>query len=185
MKKTDKEIALFEGIEKRAYFRVDASLPITYEKVSQQTIQSAADLNQPPNETKNTNTEILQLLKSMEQKLDFIVKYIAREHHADITSFEQNKREVNISASGLRFRCAEEFKQGDIVKINLDIPGYPYMLLGTAGEVVRAEKTEEAGSIYYDVAVRFIDLNDEKRSAIIQHLFEVQRKSLKDITPQV
>ncbi|MBI5327160.1 MAG: PilZ domain-containing protein [Deltaproteobacteria bacterium] len=117
----------------------------------------------------------------MEQKLDFIVKYIAHEYHADITPFEQKKREVNISASGLRFRCTEEFKEGDILKINIDLPCYPYMLLSIVGEVVRAGRFEEAGSIYYNVAVKFADLDDEKRSDIIKYLFEVQRKSLKDM----
>lgn len=167
------------GEERREYFRVDDTLPLDYEPVSREEAErhkegARADegLLRGGMDLSGADPGLLKLLKSIDHKLNCIMEAMRRK---DIPVDVPGPKEVNISAGGVRFRCEKEFRKGDILRITLGLPPYPYEVMSVLGEVVRVEKCVEDDCAFYGTAVRFLDIEDDRREDIIKYLFKVQR----------
>ncbi|MBI5681940.1 MAG: PilZ domain-containing protein [Deltaproteobacteria bacterium] len=179
--KKDNQIVSFNGAEKRRYFRIDTTLP--FEDISSQDMDSALTPEIDSSPSSDINTKLLNTIKAMDYKLNFIIKYICHEYNIDNLFETKEEKEVNISASGMRFKCEEEHNVGDIIRVNINLP-YPYMMLSITSKVVRVEKVEEDSRVHYNIAVNFVSLDEEKQSNLLKYLFDIQRKTFKDTALQ-
>ncbi len=162
------------GVERREFFRVDETIPFEYERPS----RGLRTLREGLKEIASGLSEdkaLLRLLESIDSKLNAIMDALSREG-SDICDLPL--REVNISAGGLRFTSEERFEVGEKVKVRIGLPPYPFRVLCLLSEVVRVEEVIDEGGRYFEVAVKFLYLDEDTRKSILQSLMEVQRKKI-------
>lgn len=182
MKKKDIETITSKGEDRREYFRMDVVLSLNYELVSQDSAAdketsppAIADFPQEHTDSNDTNSGLFNLLKSIDYKLSYIIKSLSQNTSSVLSLPLLKLSEVNVSAGGVRFKCREEFTKGSILKITLGLPpSHDSILLSALGEVVRVEKSTNK-ELIYDVAVRFLNLDDEARKDIMKYLLNAQR----------
>lgn len=113
-------------------------------------------------------------LVDLDHKLNLIILHLSLQNKGQTIIPEL--REVNISASGLRFDAEKELAIGDIIKSRLILPTYPFMYLTLLSEVVRINKLENGK---YETGVRFLDLSNKVRDKIVSYLFKRQRETIR------
>ncbi|MEK7871133.1 MAG: PilZ domain-containing protein [Nitrospirota bacterium] len=182
------------GDDRRSYVRVDCMLPMEYRRIDKD--------NSPWNmegileswsaysflaETDGSDLElegsgdldprILQRLVFIEKKLDFVINYITQTKER---GFKLPRiRSVNISGSGLRFYAEEEFRQGDQLEIIIILPIFPPVSLLLKGEVIRAELRTRDGDKIFEIAIRFLDIDEKDRDKIIIYTIKKQMAILR------
>lgn len=175
-------------VSRRNHARVDDVLKITYSQVQhgiyRQNIkkphiifeQAFGETYKLP-EIENINLEILyELLHRLNCKVDRILEIIDNKNVKKFSpaSFEN----INISASGMRFKTDEHFPVGCIIAIRLILPLTMEIPLNILGEVVVSDgKTDEDGK--YVISVKFINLSRDDEEIITKYVFKRQRELLR------
>ncbi len=118
-----------------------------------------------------------QSLWELNRKVDLLIHmYLAEDF---MTLMKTSPRDVNISASGIRFITRESFRAGDLLEINLILPMAPLLFMRLVGEVIRLKPVTSYETQRYAVAARFLQVDAETREDIIRYLFRRQREVLR------
>jgi c-di-GMP-binding flagellar brake protein YcgR len=72
----------------------------------------------------------------------------------------------------VRFAIDEKVEIGDVIEIKMLLPSYPPIGILTYGNVVRVN---DAGNGQYEIALHFLDMEDEVRNEIIKYAVKRQR----------
>jgi c-di-GMP-binding flagellar brake protein YcgR len=88
----------------------------------------------------------------------------------------EDKKSVNISASGIRFTVNTPAKTGDLMKIKLLLPTYPPVAVFAYGAVKRVK---ELDNDTYEISLEYLNMNDSVRKEIIQYTLSYQRETIK------
>ncbi|MFY9397459.1 MAG: PilZ domain-containing protein [Desulfomonilia bacterium] len=118
-----------------------------------------------------------QAIWEINRKLDLLIHMYLAEDFGEL--MKSAPRDVNISASGIRFISSEPFENGDLVEISLIFPMVPLLFVRLVGEVIRVRAVTSQEARRYAVAVRFIQLDTESKDDIIRYLFRRQRELLR------
>ncbi|HOM28596.1 MAG TPA: PilZ domain-containing protein [Deltaproteobacteria bacterium] len=123
-----------------------------------------------------------QHLWEMDRKLDLIINMVISEDFKALV--RTIPREVNISASGMRFISAEPYDIGDILELHIILPMRPLLMVNLIGEVLRLKPLASTPDVNrWAVAVRFHRVDDDTREDIIRYLFRRQREVLRQRQP--
>ncbi|MCL4322255.1 MAG: PilZ domain-containing protein [Deltaproteobacteria bacterium] len=126
------------------------------------------------------NPRLEKLLVAINSKLDVILSLL----NPEASIFANIKeRKVSISGSGIMFsepqdQCisnAECLKQGSVIKITMLFPTVPQFMIKAIAQVVKVEK--DAG---YNIACKFIAINESDRDEIIKFTLDKQRQQIKN-----
>lgn len=118
-----------------------------------------------------------QSLWELNRKVDLLIHmYLADDF---MTLMKTLPRDVNISASGIRFITRESFCAGDLVEVNLILPMDPLLFMRLVGEVIRMKPVTSYETERYAVATRFLQIDPETKEDIIRYLFRRQRELLR------
>lgn len=116
-------------------------------------------------------------LWELNRKLDLLIHmYLAEDFMA---LMKTPPRDVNISASGIRFISKEPFAVGDLLEINLILPMAPLLFLRLVGDVIRIKPVTCYEVDRYAVALRFLQVDADTREDVIRYLFKRQREVLR------
>ncbi|MBI5214020.1 MAG: PilZ domain-containing protein, partial [Nitrospirae bacterium] len=112
-------------------------------------------------------------LKMLNAKLDAIINMITfqREGFGSLPFMQ-----VNISGGGLNFSSADRYSPGDIIEMKMMLPMIPPVAMYIYGEVVKVEKQVNGNNI----AVKFIEMDEEIRDEIVKFVFRRQREMLRE-----
>lgn len=167
--------------EMRGYFRVDDVFAVKSKKVEKEfpcrksRIFAGYSIGMSQTEfyDETINTDLWKMLVHMNNMLELIMErlYLSNEGftHAEA-------KPVNLSASGMRFTMDESVETGDIVEIKMLLPTYPPKGVLTYGNVVRVR---DIGNGKCDVALQFLDMDEEVRNEIIKYTLNRQRDIMK------
>ncbi|HWR68894.1 MAG TPA: PilZ domain-containing protein [Desulfomonilia bacterium] len=123
-----------------------------------------------------------QGLWEVNRKLDLLIHMFLADDFKDLMNTAP--RDVNISASGIRFISDRPYEMGDLVEIRLILPMVPLLFIRLVGEAIRQKNvTSTPQAIRYAVAVRFLRVDAEIREDIIRYLFRRQREVLRRRQP--
>ncbi|HHO75851.1 MAG TPA: PilZ domain-containing protein [Deltaproteobacteria bacterium] len=118
-----------------------------------------------------------QAMWEINRKLDLLIHmYLAQDFKNLMSS---SPRDVNISASGIRFITANSFEMGDLIEISLILPMVPLLFIRLVGDVIRLKKVTSYDAQRYAAAVRFVQMDAETKDDIIKYLFRRQRELLR------
>lgn len=119
-----------------------------------------------------------QRLWMIDRKLDVLIHMAFSDDFKDL--MRTPLKDVNISASGMRFISEEPYEMGDLLEIRIILPLMSLLVVRLVGEVIRQKplsSTPEKSR--YAVAVRFHKVDAETREDIIRYLFRRQREILR------
>lgn len=159
----------------RSYVRTDDKIPVYYEHYNENDPPKASmewevmfdDIEPKPEE----NPRLYEVLFDINQKLNLLINHISEKNGFNLPE----AREVNISGGGLRFFCDDPFKVGEKMVLKTFLPTYAHVIKIKC-EVVRAVPRPQGG---YEVAVKYIDMDETTREKIIKYVFAKQRKLLR------
>jgi hypothetical protein len=133
-----------------------------------------ANLHQAPPEWA---VRLARQLEGIEDKLDRILEKLACEAESPVgTTIADTK---DISGSGIGLILPEPIEKGQMIEITMALPGMPVGALRAYGEVVRVSARSGKESGLFDVAVKFIYINEAEREQLIACSFAAQRKSIR------
>ncbi len=118
-----------------------------------------------------------QALWEINRKLDLLIHMSLAEDFKALMA--TTPREVNISASGIRFISDSQYKLGDLLEINLILPMVPLLFLRFVGDVIRVKAVTSYEMERHAVAVRFLQVDPETKDDVIRYLFRRQREQLR------
>jgi uncharacterized coiled-coil protein SlyX len=92
---------------------------------------------------------------------------------------------LNCSGTGMGMLVGEMHPEGEYMRIRMTLRTLPPTTIDCVGVVVRCltverSKDETAGPPRYDVGLRFSHIHEADRERLIQYLFKVQRRLLRD-----
>ena len=125
--------------------------------------------------------EILNEIKTLNKKIDFIINHLIKPDDKSILDEEQI--EVNLSGSGIKFISSVNLKTGDFLEIKLVLPLSTGIVIDFIAKVIRVIKSAgNPGSNDPDsseIAVKYVAINEDDREMIIRYTFKRQRELLR------
>lgn len=167
-------------LNRREYTRVDAYIPLEYRRISDEQHEPLksrisgevmlANFNIMPPLENHSQMEYLNILN---QKLDTIIQMMALQSEGfHSLSFKF----VSLSGSGMQFSSQQFFSLGDILEFKMILTLYEPAAIYVYGEVVRVGRQSSG----YFVNVRFTEIADTIQDKIINFIFEMERKMLRE-----
>lgn len=164
--------------ERREYFRVDDAFPVNLRKTEDGPLQRKSrifsgfisDISDVSDISDNSiSPQLWKMLADINTKLELILEKLHIEREG--LSNARNSQ-VNLSASGMKIAGVDNFRTGDDLEVRILLPTNPPKGLLVYGNVVR---TRDAGDGRHEVALHFVDMDDEVREEIIQYTLKRQR----------
>ena len=109
--------------------------------------------------------EVAKYLKILDDKINTLAR---RQFSSCSLIPDLNWREVNISASGIRFNYDEQLEMGSYLELRLQLSQISNYIL-SYGKIVRSTRAEEAEN-QFTIGVEFTHINTEDREAIHTHV---------------
>jgi c-di-GMP-binding flagellar brake protein YcgR len=131
--------------------------------------------------TEHPSVEILNEIKTLNKKIDFIINHLIKPDDKSILDEEQT--EVSLSGSGIKFISSDNLKTGDFLEMKLVLPLSTGIVIDFIAEVIRVIKP--AGSLgtndpeSSEIAVKYVAINEDDREMIIRYTFKRQRELLR------
>jgi hypothetical protein len=122
-------------------------------------------------------THFNQSIWEINRKLDLLIHMVLAEEFRDL--MKTSPKDVNISASGIRFISEKSFEKGDVLEIHLILPMVPLLFISLVGEVTRQKTVTSSRTQRYAVAAQFVRVDAETKDDIIRYLFRRQREVLR------
>jgi len=167
--------------ERRGFFRVDDAFPVIAQKAEKRPPCKKSKViagygsgiydSDLPDET--ISPLLWKMLSDINSKLGLILE---RLHLEGEGLLKAESRQVNVSASGIRFTVKEKVEIGDTLEVKMLLPTCPPVGIITYGNVVRVN---DIGNGEYEVALHFSDMDDEVRDEIIQYTLKRQREIIR------
>jgi hypothetical protein len=124
------------------------------------------------------DSNLVDFLIQIEDKLDRILKLLAKCEMGDEASALVGEG-LDISGSGMRIISAKKVKQGQVLDARFRVLRYPVMSLQVFGKVVRVRSIEKDGRQTHEIALEFVDLDDDLKEWIISYVFQKQREAIR------
>ena len=190
--------------EKREYFRLSVRLPIEFRTVSYeeylnlenaikcstaQIVDSIHEFSFLRDIIANEDVvlrkkgQIYSYLRMIDKKLDIILDHLAESQ--DEKTYARRHVDVNIGGAGMRFISDIDLGIGVYVELKVILPVLPYPKITALCQVTRSKEVELASdAVNWEIALKFLTINENDRDLLINYLFARERESLR-ITKKV
>lgn len=178
--------------ERRRFFRLDDEIVMDFRAISHDEFSHWKESqNQQKSELRELEDEIGtlvhqlrtshpalgQLMELFNRKINLLHGHTGTHPELSLTSTEARVR-VNLSACGMAFHTDSDLSNQTHLLFNLQLkPSNANLAL--AGNIVGIEKCDSSESPYL-VRVNFEDLKESEQELLIQHLFHLQSRTLRD-----
>ncbi len=152
------------GVEKVKLKYPFLSLPFSGEKVEEQISHSSL------------NQVFLGLLVSINEKLENLLKIMAKSGNKKCSLHCKEPAFINISGAGIRLITEEFMEPGTKLRIIFLLPIFPTFEIKALGEVVWTKPKENK----YEVGINFLEIHEDDREALIYYIFRRQRKLIRE-----
>ncbi len=184
-----------DKMERRRYFRINDRVGLDYRPVS---ASNRIDYRENTSNVEIEAPMVIQVLNNeLDKALDILWKSDASAANAlillnrklDLLAADLNPAfirqhdvaeeeiEVNISACGVAFECAEYFNAGQKLDIRIRLK-YTRSLVNVVGLVVACEPAQETGEARYLVRIDFVNMSRSAQEALIQHIVKRQSSQI-------
>lgn len=167
----------YQGACRRDYFRVTSWLPVRLTGLNhEEATKLTLELNLPAEESASlADHQVEARLCQIEHKLDLLLERAGFDVALPLS--QTQKREVELSGSGIRVEADENYRVGDLVKVELYLPEERGRSICLLGRIITGND-ERSQDSKLGVALVFQTIRDRDREAIVRHAYEVQRLSL-------
>ncbi len=116
--------------------------------------------------------ELTSFLTEMDRKMDRILGLLSTENLQ--SDFPLDIEIMELSAAGVKFRCARPIEINESLEIVLVLSQVPLRMAGSKGRVLG---TEEESDLY---RFEFVDTRGSDMEAIVQFVFQQQREQIRN-----
>ncbi len=120
---------------------------------------------------------LIDFLIQIEDKLDRVLKLLAKQGEFDDGFFSGEA--VDIGGIGMKMLSVSEVRPGQIIDARFRIFRYPVVSLQVLGKVLRVSPSEKNGHLCYEIALEFLDLDEDYKEWIISYVFQMQREAIR------
>jgi hypothetical protein len=117
-------------------------------------------------------------LEDIEDKLDRILGKLGCEVSESLDAEIADTRDI--SGSGIGLILSEPIERGRMIEISMALPGMSVDAFHAYGEVVRISARSGKDKGLFDVAVKFLYINEAEREQLIACSFAAQRRSIRN-----
>jgi hypothetical protein len=183
-------------LDNREFFRIDDRLPLELRQIGREefvrleniircsstckvdTLVEMRFLSDIVFRSKGEENELLTYLRIIDKKLDTVIDLLGRQKTDD--SYKRLYTQVNLSGAGIKFISDEPFTDGDLLELKIGLPLSPFPNISTLCQVVRARRSAQTSKEEWEVALKFLVINDHDRDFIINYIFTKERESLRN-----
>jgi len=163
--------------QRRESFRINDTLPVIMRKIEEDTPfpepETVVDDPQeiPPAflEKENISPTLWKMLVRLDRKLDRVLEKIP------VDLLNTKAQPVNLSSNGMKIKVKKRLGLDESVRIKMLLPTLPVKELDVVGQVVRIEALPGGN---FEVALHFLELDDNVRDEIILYTINQQRKTI-------
>jgi len=120
---------------------------------------------------------ILDFLMQMDDKLDHLIAHLTGKKKVDVATEEGEG--IDLGGCGMKIKVASPLTVGALMEGDLLLSRLPLVRIHFFGEVVHVRLTYRDEKAWWEVGVRFLDLDSEDRERIIACVFQRQREVLR------
>lgn len=177
--------------ERRRFFRLDDEVVMDFRAISQdefthwkeQQTQQKNELRELEKEigllvhqVRSSHPAVGHLLELFNRKINLL--HGEQEAHTELNLSNTEARvRVNLSACGMAFQTREDLSQQSHLLFNLQLKP-SNAILSLAGHIVAIESSGDPQAPYL-IRVNFEDLTEAEQELLIQHLFQLQSRTLR------
>jgi hypothetical protein len=121
--------------------------------------------------------ELFAYLKALDKKLDMIIELLEAKKSEE--AYKSLHTRVNISGAGIRFLSDGPLNMGERVELRIALPTSPSSRLSTLCEVVRTEQSVTDEGTGWQIALKFIVINEYDRDVLINYIFTKEREKMR------
>ena len=184
-----------EKTEHRGYFRVEVRLPIEFRTISYDEYLNLENVvkyssNQIVDKTdemrflkelvatdEKEKGQIYKYVRIIDKKLDIIIDLLSRSKDNGI--YINKYIDVNISGSGIRFVSDVKLHEGEYVEMKIILPISPNPKITSLCRVLRSKNIRTNNMDSWEVALKFITINEDDRDLLINYIFRTERELLR------
>jgi hypothetical protein len=182
------------GGERREFFRIKDRLEIEFRSVDHAEylrLERIVKYNptqvfsqQPHNRPKkkrpgdgSDGEALSSYLGMLDRKLSIILDLLTKSRLDDL--YTRRYVEVEISGSGLSFISDVPLPENGYAEFHLMLPVFPYPNIPVLCRVVRNVKHEEDSRVDWEIACKFLAINDSDRDLLVQYIFGREREQIR------
>ncbi|MGR8931631.1 MAG: PilZ domain-containing protein [Gammaproteobacteria bacterium] len=191
-----------EFAEKRRYFRVDDTISLFHRVIDESKIKSGSYVSTDVLGTcslkaaidvlsqeaaalvprlERRDPEVYEYLKIIDSKINLIAQIVSEPENE---FSKHDKREVNLSASGLAFNNEEAIEVGKALELRMLLTSCLAVIV-VYGRVVQCKDiSEENSRCPFQICVEYININEDDRELLIKHVIKKQMQQLRDKNAQ-
>lgn len=181
------------NIERREYFRIRDRLPLEFRKINADEFSrlqnfikyNATQVTDKINEVYFLRERMIQtesdptsiFMSIINKKLDMIIDILYQSKKSD--THHNRLIDVIISGSGIQFETDVMISENDYIELKVVLPVFPYPTITALCQVIRSDALEKNGLYSYDVAMRFLVINERDRDLLINYVFLKERERVR------
>ncbi len=177
--------------ERRRFFRLDDEVVMDFQAISSeefahwkehQTLQKSElqelekEIGILIHQLRSSHPAVGQVIELFNRKINLLHGHGDQQAQLNLSAAEARVR-VNLSACGMSFTTSEDLSKQTHLLFDLQLKPSNAMLT-LAGTIVSVEKTHTVGDTYL-VRVNFEGLKETEQELLIQHLFQLQSRTLR------
>jgi hypothetical protein len=120
---------------------------------------------------------LISYVGTLDRKLSIILDLLTKSKLDDL--YTRRYLEVDISGSGLSFMSDVPLPENGYAEFHLMLPVFPYPNIPVLCLVVRSTKREANSSADWEIACKFLAINDSDRDLLIQYIFGRERERIR------
>jgi PilZ domain len=180
--------------ERREFFRVRDRLEIEFRVVdhteflrlehivkynpTQVFMQPHNDKNKQSKPSYGPDGETLaSFLAMLDRKLSVITDLLTKSCADDL--YTRRYVDIEISGSGLSFVSDVPLPEDGYAEFRLMLPVFPYPKIPVLCRVVRSVKREDNSDVDWEIACKFLAINDSDRDLLVQYVFGREREQIR------
>jgi hypothetical protein len=120
---------------------------------------------------------LISFLSMLDHKLSIVIDLLTKSSIDDL--YIKRYGEVEVSGSGLSFVSDVPLSEDGYAEFRLILPAFPYPKIPVLCRVVRSIKHEENLHANWELACKFLAINDFDRDLLIQYIFTREREQIR------
>ena len=182
------------GAEKRDHFRIDEFIPVVVTPVNIDREETGVFLKTAKSSKSFSlldvfspkvmdsghvsadfydDRKLYNMVAEIRTKLDFVINHLLLDKEGLLSAPKKN---VNLSAAGIKLIVDVPVNVNDIVEVKMILPATPPVAVFAYGEIKRARPLADGRT---DIAIKYINMDDSVREEIIRYALSSQREIIR------
>jgi len=165
----------FRDVDEAEFLRLEHLIKYNPTQVLMNLETSGAKKRKPKDAS--DSEALTSLLGMLDRKLSMIIDLLTKTGSNNL--YAKRYVEIEISGSGLSFVSDVPLAENGHAELRLLLPVFPYPKIPVLCRVVRSLKHEKNSHAEWEIACKFLAINDSDRDLLIQYIFTREREQIR------